>query len=49
MSGKNVEMTYLWEAGTSFFTTESPFLSVQDNFFLFLTSLLEYNCFTTLC
>ena len=32
MPGKNVEMTYLWEVDISFFTSESPFPSVQDSF-----------------
>ena len=32
MSGKYVEMTYLWEKDISFFTSESPFPSVQGNF-----------------
>lgn len=32
MLGKYVEMTYLWEKGISFFTSASPFPSVQDSF-----------------
>ena len=32
MLGEYVEMTYLWEKDISFFTSESPFPSVQDNF-----------------